>query len=146
MDNLIKKNEYRIFLDTLKTEIISARQKAYQIVNQRLVGLYLYIGKSIYEKIEVSKWGEGVVETLAEDLRGEFPDMKGFSVQNLWRMKQLYETYKDNEKLSTVLRELPWSHNVLILHHTDSGVSGNYKDKLNLLYMNDLCFQERQIK
>lgn len=89
MDNLIKKNEYRIFLDTLKTEIISARQKAYQIVNQRLVGLYLYIGKSIYEKIEVSKWGEGVVETLAEDLRREFPDMKGFSVQNLWRMKHI---------------------------------------------------------
>ncbi len=46
--------------------------------------------------------------------------MKGFSVQNLWRMKQLFETYKNHEKLSTLLRELSWSHNVLILHHTTS--------------------------
>lgn len=120
MDNPIKKKEYGLFLDTLKTEIISARQKAYQIVNQRLVGLYLYIGKSIYEKIEVSKWGEGVVETLAEDLRGEFPDMKGFSKENLWRMKRLFETYQHYPKLSTLLTELSWSHNVLILHSTTS--------------------------
>jgi len=46
--------------------------------------------------------------------------MRGFSTQNLWRMKELYETYKDNQKLSTLVRELPWSHNVLILHHTAS--------------------------
>lgn len=81
-------------MDTLKTEIFSARQKAYQIVNQRLAGLYLYIGKSIYEKIEVSKWGEGVVETLAEDLQREFTDMKGFSKENLWRMKKYMKPIK----------------------------------------------------
>ena len=120
MDNTIKKNEYRIFLDTLKTEIISARQKAYQIVNQRLAELYLYIGKSIYEKIEVSKWGEGVVKTLAEDLQREFPDMKGFSKENLWRMKRLFEAYQNYPKLSTLLTVLSWSHNVLILHNTTS--------------------------
>jgi len=34
-------------------------------------------------------------------------------VQNLWRMKQLYETYKNNEKLATLLRELPWSQDFL---------------------------------
>ncbi|MCR4320202.1 MAG: PDDEXK nuclease domain-containing protein [Candidatus Brocadiaceae bacterium] len=118
--NKIAKNEYRDFLVILKNEIISARQKVYQTINKQLVTLYLRIGKGIYEKVEVSQWGEGVVETLAKDLRKEFPDMKGFSVQNLWRMKQMYETYKDHEKLSTLLRELPWSHNVLILHHTTS--------------------------
>ncbi|MFH0790973.1 MAG: DUF1016 N-terminal domain-containing protein [Candidatus Omnitrophota bacterium] len=68
--------------------------------------LYLYIGKSIYEKIEVSKWGEGVVETLAEDLQREFLDMKGFSKENLWRMKRLFETYKEHPKLSTLLTDL----------------------------------------
>ena len=72
------------------------------------------------KKIEVSRWGEGIVETLAKDLQRAFPDMRGFSAQNLWRMKQIYETYKDREKLSTLLRELPWSHNVLIVHHTSS--------------------------
>lgn len=85
-----------------------------------MVELYLLIGRGVYEKVEVSKWGEGIVEALARDLQREFPDMKGFSVQNLWRMKQMYETYRDHEKLSTVLRELRWTHNVIILHQTQS--------------------------
>lgn len=117
---MIKKNEYSAFLGRLKKEIVTARQKAYQAVNRQLTELYLLIGKGVYEKIEVSKWGEGVVETLARDLQREFPDMRGFSAQNLWRMKQIYETYREDEKLSTLLRELPWSHNVLIVHHTSS--------------------------
>ncbi|MCD6492564.1 MAG: DUF1016 family protein, partial [Archaeoglobaceae archaeon] len=50
----------------------------------------------------------------------EFPDIKGFSIQNLWRMKQMYETYKDYEKLSPLVRELSWTHNVIILHHTQT--------------------------
>ena len=120
MDKVIKNDEYKIFFEKLKDEIVYARQKAYQTVNKQLVELYLFIGKNIYEKIEISKWGEGIVEKLSNDLKRAFPDIKGFSTQNLWRMKQLYETYKDNEKLSTLLRELPWSHNVLILHHTDT--------------------------
>lgn len=117
---MIKKNEYSAFLGRLKKEIVFARQKAYQAVNKQLTELYLLIGKGMYEKIEVSRWGEGIVETLAKDLQRAFPDMRGFSAQNLWRMKQIYETYKDHEKLSTLLRELPWSHNVLIVHHTSS--------------------------
>ncbi|MEW6086960.1 MAG: PDDEXK nuclease domain-containing protein [bacterium] len=120
MNNILNKNDYLVFLRNLKNEIISARQKAYQSVNRQLIELYLYVGKSIYEKIEVSKWGEGVVESLANDLNKEFPDMKGFSPQNLWRMKQIYETYKDFPKLSPLVRELPWTHNTIILHHTQN--------------------------
>ncbi len=116
----IKKDEYKVFLNRLKEDIVLARQKVYQTVNRQLVELYVRIGKGIYEKVEVSKWGEGIVETLGKDLQGEFPDMKGFSVQNLWRMKQIYETYKDYSKLSPVVRELSWSHNVVILHQTQT--------------------------
>jgi len=115
---MIKKKEYGAFFAGLKEEIQSARNRAYQAVNRQLVDLYLRIGMAIYEKVEISRWGAGIVERLAVDLQREFPDMRGLSAQNLWRMKQLYETYKDYEKLSTLLRELPWSHNILILHHT----------------------------
>lgn len=114
------KSGYQKFLGNIKKEIISARQKAYQTVNRRLVELYWIIGKGIFEKIELSKWGEGIVETLSSDLKKEFSDMKGFSNENLWRMKRLYETYKDYPKLSTLLTELAWSHNVLILNRTSS--------------------------
>ncbi len=68
----------------------------------------------------MSKWGERVVEKLAKDLQREFPDMRGFSRENLWRMKKLYETYKDYPKLSPLVTELPWSHNLLILFQTQT--------------------------
>ena len=81
--NLIKKTDYRKFLGRLKNEITTARQKAYKTVNRQLVELYLNIGERIYEKVEVSRWGQGVVETLSQDLRKEFPDMKGIFQQKL---------------------------------------------------------------
>lgn len=120
MSKIIEAKGYREFLFRLKQEIISTRQKAYQTINRQLVELYVSIGKSIYEKIEISKWGEGIVERLGEDLQREFPDMRGFSVQNLWKMKQVYETYRDNKKLSPLVRELPWTHNLIILFQTGS--------------------------
>lgn len=118
--NIIKTVKYKDFFSRLKQEIITARQKAYQTVNKQLLELYLHIGKNIYEKVEISKWGEGIIEKLSEDLRIAFPEMKGFSIQNLWRMKQMYETYKDNEILSPLVRELSWTHNLIILHNTDT--------------------------
>jgi predicted nuclease of restriction endonuclease-like (RecB) superfamily len=30
-------------------------------------------------------------------------------------MRQFYEAYHDQEKLSPLLRELPWTHNLIIL-------------------------------
>lgn len=117
---LIKKADYREFFSRLKNDIITARQNAYKTVNRQLVELYLNIGERIYEKVEVSRWGQGVVETLSQDLRKAFPDMKGFSKENLWRMKKLHESYISYPKLSPLVTELSWSHNLVILFQTQS--------------------------
>ena len=114
----ISDNEYNEFLSQLKAEITTARQKAYQAVNKQLLALYLFIGQQVYEKAELSQWGQGIVKQLSKDLQKAFPDIKGFSKQNLWRMKQMYETYKDTPKLSPLVRELPWTHNTIILSQT----------------------------
>jgi len=60
-------------------------------------------------------WGKSVVETLSNDLQKEFVGVKGFSSQNLWRMRKFYEEYNANEKLAPMVREIGWSHNILIL-------------------------------
>ena len=52
---------------------------------------------------------------LASDLQCEFPGISGFSASNLWRMKSFYETYRDCEKLAPLVREIAWSHNLIIL-------------------------------
>ncbi|MCR5533302.1 MAG: DUF1016 N-terminal domain-containing protein [Paludibacteraceae bacterium] len=44
---------------------------------------------------------------MAEYITRKAPDLKGFSAQNLWRMKQFYEAYRNaDEKLSPLLREI----------------------------------------
>ena len=40
---------------------------------------------------------------------------KWFSDKNIWRMKQFYETYRDNPKLSPLVAEIPWTNNLLIM-------------------------------
>ena len=61
-----------------------------------------------------SKLGKRGRSQLAVYIKKTAPDIKGFSDKNLWRMKQFYELYKDNEKLSALTRELPWTHNTII--------------------------------
>jgi hypothetical protein len=71
--------------------IEQARQRAYKAVNAELVGLYWQIGAYISGKLASAEWGEGVVERLAQHLAQQMPGLRGFSMQNLWRMRQLFE-------------------------------------------------------
>ena len=98
--------DYPVFLAALKERILQARTSAARAVNRDLVLLYWDIGRGIVEKQQTAGWGEAVVERLAADLRAEFPDMRGFSVANLWRMKQFYLTHTSPEFLSQAVKEL----------------------------------------
>jgi predicted nuclease of restriction endonuclease-like (RecB) superfamily len=95
--------------------IDAARTRALAAVNQELVGLYWQIGEYISRKLETAAWGEGVVEQLAEHIARAHPDLKGFTRPNLFRMRQFYETYRADAKVSPLVRQLPWTHNLLVL-------------------------------
>ncbi|HNX44249.1 MAG TPA: DUF1016 N-terminal domain-containing protein [Bacteroidales bacterium] len=99
------------FIDIIQL-IKQSRANAIRAVNAELINLYWIIGEYVSKKIEQSEWGESVVTELAKYIRQNEPEIKGFSDKNLWRMKQFYETYKDSPKLSTLLREISWSHNL----------------------------------
>ncbi|HBZ25499.1 MAG: hypothetical protein A2266_00775 [Bacteroidetes bacterium RIFOXYA12_FULL_40_10] len=94
--------------------IKQSRTNAIRAVNAELISLYWNIGEYISKKIEQSEWGDSVVTELAKYIQQNEPEIKGFSDKNLWRMKQFYETYKGYPKISTVLREISWSHNLTI--------------------------------
>ena len=98
-------SDYPAFFAALKNRILHARLTAARAVNHELVLLYWDIGRGIGEKQRTAGWGDAVVERLAADLLAEFPNQRGFSVQNLWRMKQLYADYNAAEFLSQVVRE-----------------------------------------
>ena len=102
------------FEEVLKL-IDAARLRATSAVNTTLIELYWRIGEYIIRKIDSATWGEGVVDQLAEHIARTHPSLRGFTRRNLFRMRQFYETYRGNEKVSALLTQLPWTHNLLIL-------------------------------
>lgn len=84
-------------------------------VNENLLNLYWEIGKSIVEKQQQHGRGKSIVETLSKDLQNEFIGVIGYSIQNLWYMRQFYLEYKENIKLQPLVGEISWSHNLVIM-------------------------------
>ena len=84
-------------------------------VNKELISLYWDIGRLIAERQRDAGWGRSVVETLANDLQAEFPGIGGFSARNVWRMRNFYLAYHGNEKLTPLVAEIGWSHNLIIM-------------------------------
>jgi len=101
--------------NSILTLIKTAKDRILKTVNTEIIDLYWQIGKEVSEKAQNGGWGKSVVEELSNHITANFGDMRGFSPQNIWRMKQFYETYKDSQILSTLLRELSWSNNLLVM-------------------------------
>jgi predicted nuclease of restriction endonuclease-like (RecB) superfamily len=98
--------------------ITAARQRSLQAVNTSLIELYWQVGQTISRKIEQAQWGDGVVMQLAEHLAHIQPGLRGFTWRNLFRMRQFYEAYRGNEIVSALLRQLPWTHNLIIMNQS----------------------------
>jgi predicted nuclease of restriction endonuclease-like (RecB) superfamily len=95
--------------------IEAARQKSFQAVNTALIDLYWQIGETISRKTKSAEWGDGIVNQLADYIAQTQPGLRGFTRPNLFRMRQFYEAYQGDEKVSPLVRQLPWTHNIIIL-------------------------------
>jgi predicted nuclease of restriction endonuclease-like (RecB) superfamily len=102
-------------LGEIKTRIRSAQYEALRAVNKKLIALYWDIGRMILARQRGEAWGRSVVARLAADLQREFPGIGGFSAANLWRMRLFYESYARLTKLAPLVREIGWTHNLIIL-------------------------------
>ncbi|NLF82367.1 MAG: DUF1016 domain-containing protein, partial [Candidatus Gastranaerophilales bacterium] len=110
--------------------IQKARNNALKSVNRELITLYWQVGEYISGKIEFASWGENTIKSLADYIQQNQPDIKGFSASNIWRMKQFYELYRNNEKLATLLREISWSNNLLVMAKTKTDEEREFYLKL----------------
>jgi len=95
--------------------VAAARQRTLSAVNAALIDLYWQVGQAIGTRSAEEGWGTGTVEALAAYIERQHPGQRGFSPQNLWRMRQFYDTYRDHEKVANLLRQLPWSSHLHIL-------------------------------
>lgn len=120
------------------TIINNARERAYRKVNEELILMYRDIGKYISEHAENATYGDSFVDGLADFFAKNYPDLKGFTRRGLYRMKQFYELYKDDQKVSPLVTQLSWTHHLIIMSACKSAEE-------RLFYMT-LCIKERYSK
>ncbi|MBE7381347.1 MAG: DUF1016 family protein [Leptolyngbya sp. SIO1E4] len=111
--------DYDQFFHSLKNRIRQAQVRSALAVNRELVVLYWQIGREILQRQTEQGWGSKVIERLAQDLRREFPDMKGFSPRNLHYMRAFADAYPNESVVQQVVANLPWGHNVRLLDALD---------------------------
>jgi len=100
-------------------EIISiierARENAFRAVNREVISMYWEIGAYVSDKVKNGGWGKAIVKDFSDFIRSNFAGIQGFSASNIWRMRQFYETYKDNERVAALTYEINWSNNLKIM-------------------------------
>jgi predicted nuclease of restriction endonuclease-like (RecB) superfamily len=111
---------YEEFLGDLKQRIQNAQLRAAISVNRELILLYWQIGRDIIISQQQQGWGAKVIDRLANDLRKDFPDIKGFSARNLKYMRAFAEAYPDEQFVQEVLAQITWYHNITLIEKLKS--------------------------
>lgn len=105
-------------LNEIITIIQSHRDRTYRKINEELILMYFEIGKYLSIKIKSEKRGSKTVENISRKIMKLYPNLRGFDKRGLYRMVQFYETYGHNIIVSTLLTQISWSNNLLILSST----------------------------
>lgn len=116
--NELKKNtpgpDYAHLLAEVKERVRSAQYAALKAVNTELVGLYWDIGRMIVERQTDAEHGTAIAEQLSNDLRTEFPGIRGFSRRNVFYMREFYLLYCDDKRVQPLVAQIGWTHNLVI--------------------------------
>ena len=89
------------------TLIQGARQRVWHAANLAVVELYWHIGEYISRKVTEQGWGRSTVQQLSAWLLSREIGLRGFSASNLWRMRQLFDTYATDPKLARWCENFP---------------------------------------
>ncbi|MCQ2253521.1 MAG: DUF1016 N-terminal domain-containing protein [Bacteroidales bacterium] len=78
----------------IKSAIQQTRYNVMRAVNKEVLSLYYGVGEyiSLHSRGE-NLWGTSAIQMISDCLLQEFPGLKGFSVQNMRKMRQFYESW-----------------------------------------------------
>jgi predicted nuclease of restriction endonuclease-like (RecB) superfamily len=122
-------------LGDIRNLIETSRSALAATVNSALTQLYWHIGQRIRTDVlnnERAEYGEQIVSALSTQLQTDYG--RGFSLKNLRHMLRFAECYPDVQIVSTLSRQLAWSHFLELIY---------LKDPLQRDFYTQMCAQER---
>lgn len=119
---------YAALLKQVKARVTLAQKKAIYTANEEMLSMYWDIGKLLYESQQQIGWGNNAFEQLSNDLKNDYPKVKGFSSRNCRCMVQFYKEYNQEltiwqqpvakleiSNLILPVKRLSWSHNIILM-------------------------------
>lgn len=101
--------------DTVISIIESAKGRALKAVNTELIHMYWEVGEYLSGLCAQSTFGDKVIDQVANYIANVAPTVKGFNRRGLYRMKQFYETYRDDAFVSALLTQISWTNHLMIM-------------------------------
>ena len=141
MGNINKNNNFSEIISIIE----NAKSRAFKAVNAELITMYFEVGKYLSDLCSKTKFGDKVINDVEKYIKEINPTIKGFNRRGLYRMKQFYELYKDDEFVSTLLTQISWSNHLIIMSSTKSKEERHFY--IELCIKNQYSFREleRQI-
>ena len=118
--------------------IENAKHRAMKAVNTELINMYWEVGEYLSSLCAESSFGDKVIDEVASYIAENNPTIKGFNRRGLYRMKQFYETYRDDKFVSPLVTQISWTNHLLIM-------SGSKSAEERRFYM-ELCIKEHYSK
>ncbi|MBE6913064.1 MAG: DUF1016 domain-containing protein [Ruminococcaceae bacterium] len=95
--------------------IENAKGRALKAVNAELINMYWEVGEYLSKLCAESSFGDKVIDEVANYISKNAPAIKGFNRRGLYRMRQFYETYKDDEFVTPLVTQISWTNHLLIM-------------------------------
>ena len=124
--------------DEIIAIIEKAKARAIKAVNAELIQMYWNVGEYLSGLCANSSFGDKVIDEVATYVAQSSPNLKGFNRRGLYRMRQFYETYKDDKFVTPLVTQISWTNHLLIM-------SGSKSAEERHFYM-ALCAREHYSK
>ena len=103
------------FAGNLIKIIENSRNNELRRVNEELIQMYWKVGEYLSKESKNTAFGDDYINSIAKEIQSAFPGIKGFTRRGLYRMKQFYEMYCEDEFVSALLTQISWTNHLMIM-------------------------------
>ena len=106
--------------DKVISIIEDTRSRALRAVNAELIRMYWDVGEYLSDLCANATFGDKVIDEVASYIAQSGVKVKGFNRRGLYRMKQFYETYRDDEFVTPLVTQINWTNHLQIMSSAKS--------------------------